>query len=884
MIAVGTQVRVRAASWLAVQKRLTTPQDGEVRMVTPVAILLKLARQDRQEWLPISQCKIDTLEDEFTVPHVNLTDGTLPEIPITKLQPWKHQAHSFWFAYPKKASYICLDMGEQPLDSLVLTPAGWKQMGDIHIGDKVIGSQGSPISVDNIIEYKSRPVWEVHTADGAMVRCAPTHLWTVSSGLRKNITMTTEQIDESLKNRHSTCRFNKLPRLSPIEYPEQQLPIDPYVLGFLLANGSFTKPSGRCPQFRFTTSNQHVVEEIRKRGYVVSSDSDNQHHRLIGLSPSYLLRELGLYDCRSATKFIPESYLYASVNQRLDLLRGMMDGDGTDNGRCIHYSTTSHQLATDMSVLVRSLGGHGTVHSYPRYDKENYYEWMVTIGTPVGFSAFHVSGKDKKHRSRDMRRRIVSIVKTNDMVPMRCLQVSAGDGLYITNDYILTHNCGKSKVAVDLIVNRHHKKTLIVCPKAVIAVWPREFEKHTDQPFIICACDKGSVEQKTEQAKQALAQSDATGVPVIVVINYESVWREPFGPSYGKNNKIGNLGFAMGANFDLVVCDEHHRLKSPGGTASKFMAKLGQRVPYRLALSGTPFAHSALDIYAQYRFLDPNIFGWSYNRFKLRYAVMNPYIPHKVDGFQNLDELHNKFYSIAIRYEKKDVLDLPPVIHETRYCQLETTARKLYNELNTNLIAGVEGGIITAANALSKLLRLQQITGGHLPIEITSNNDDDGTTEMREVSTAKRDLLEDALDDIALDEPVVVFARFHADLDVIAAVAKKLGRAHCELSGRKHQYEDWREGKYNLIAVQVASGSVGIDLTRAAYCLYYSLGFSLGDFDQSLARTDRPGQTRSVTYIHLLCEKTVDEKVYASLREHRDVINSIINDIKGGTT
>ena len=446
---------------------------------------------------------------------------------------------------------------------------------------------------------------------------------------------------------------------------------------------------------------------------------------------------------------------------------------------------------------------------------------------------------------------------------------------------------GKSAIAVHLIINRGHRRILIVCPLSVVDVWPSEFKRHAGKPIYVKAL-KGTVAKKVKDAQEALATAEALDLPCVLVINYESVWRPPFGPSYNEKNRMIEQGFAMEAGFDLVVADEVHKVKSSGGIASKFLAKLGQKVLYRLGLTGTPMPHSPLDIYGIFRFLDPNIFGWSFSRFRAQYADCHPMFKSKVLRYKNQVQLNDKVYSLMIRVMKRDVLDLPPVTHVERFCTLEPAARKAYDQLEANFVAGINGGVITVQNALGKLLRLQQLTSGYLPLQKASESfgdadDDFGDVVLTEISTAKRKLLEDELDNLPIDEPIVVFAKFTKDLELIKEVAEKSGRRACELSGQRKELLAWQNGEYDLIAVQVKTGESGISLVRSCYVFYYSLGFSLGDFDQSLARADRPGQERPVTYTHLLVENSIDGKVYQSLRDHKDVIESIISMTTGET-
>ncbi len=409
---------------------------------------------------------------------------------------------------------------------------------------------------------------------------------------------------------------------------------------------------------------------------------------------------------------------------------------------------------------------------------------------------------------------------------------------------------GKSKVAIDLMNTHGYRRVLILCPLSVVSgVWPGEFAKHSAAPWTVLPLAHGSVKDKQAQAEAALLKSERAAV----VINYESVWREPFG------------SWARKQPWDLVVMDEAHRCKTPGGVASRYCSRLSDRVPQRLALTGTPMAHSPLDIYAQYRALDKSIYGTSYFRFKSRYAVMGGWNNQEIMGYQHQEEFQEKLYSIAYRVEAADVLDLPPLLTVTRMCELGPKARKLYRTLERDFIADLEEGRITAVNALSQLLRLQQVTSGYARTE-------DGRDV--EVDTTKAELLADLLEDMG-KEPVVVFARFKHDLEVVHRVVRKLGRPSYEISGARKELSLWNEWG-GVLAVQIQSGGLGIDLTKARYAVYYSLSFSLGDYLQSQARLHRHGQKRPVEIIHLIATQTVDEKVMAALAAREQVVESIM--------
>lgn len=421
---------------------------------------------------------------------------------------------------------------------------------------------------------------------------------------------------------------------------------------------------------------------------------------------------------------------------------------------------------------------------------------------------------------------------------------------------------GKSLTAIALAQAWHARRVLIVCPLSVVGVWPRELSAHSLLDWQVARCDRGGARFKSELAQKTLAKADIYGDPCAVIVNHESVWRRPF------------KEVAFTAGFDLLVVDECHRAKAPGGKLSRFLGQLAKHIPRRLGLTGTPLPHSLLDAYAQARFLDRRVFGTSFHRFKLRHAVLGGFEGRQVVAFKNLAEFRERFASFAFEVAKADALDLPAETDVERRTELEPTAERTYRSLSKAFWAEVDAGEVTATNALAKLLRLQQVTSGTLPT-------DEG--KLVRISTAKRKLLADVLTEIPLSEPVVVFARFRQDLEAIAEAAFEAGRAYGEISGRRKDAladDAHMRPDLDLVGVQIQSGGVGIDLTRARYAIFYSTGFNLGDYLQARARVHRPGQDRPVTYLHLLVEDTIDETVHRALRRRQEVVRAILEGVR----
>jgi len=438
--------------------------------------------------------------------------------------------------------------------------------------------------------------------------------------------------------------------------------------------------------------------------------------------------------------------------------------------------------------------------------------------------------------------------------------------------------CGKTRVAIDAIMARIEVRTvLVVCPKAVMGVWPRELAKYAEEgSYCTFQRKAGETVRKTAERLWDFLNMDKTAGQVtdrikrIVVINYDSVWRKPLGDYLVRLADRGDL--------QMVVLDESHRAKAAGSKVSKYLAMLGRRVPVRMCLSGTPMANSPLDVYGQYRFLDRSIFGTNYESFKQQYAVLGGPERKFVVGYKNQQELMARFRSVAYTCRMSDVADrikLPEALPPVRV-GVELPARDMSTlaDLSEEFVAECAGGFVTATNVLVKMLRMQQICAGFCPVQDAPLED----AETREINTAKADALRSILQDLPPDERVVVFCVFQHDLAEIRRVALLEGRPAFELSGREHTLEDWADhygDRGGVIAVQIQAGAEGVDMTCAHHAVYFSLPHSLALYDQSKARLYRPGQDGRVSFLHLVAEGTVDEAMYESLQRKRDVIDAI---------
>lgn len=434
--------------------------------------------------------------------------------------------------------------------------------------------------------------------------------------------------------------------------------------------------------------------------------------------------------------------------------------------------------------------------------------------------------------------------------------------------FLFEMGCGKTLTAIMTMGAMYQAgkidKVLVCAPTSVCSVWPEDLEKFASfryQARVLLG----------DKAKRIKMLNELNNYPFrglkVAVINYESTWRDDIKEAIEEWLP------------DMVICDESQRIKTHDASQAKELHRLGDMAKYKLILSGTPVQNNAVDIFSQYRFLDASVFGNNFYAFRNRYCCMGGFNNKQIIGYRNMDELIKKEYSVAYRVTKEEALDLPETVFKTVNIEFEPKEKKLYDQLKKDSFAELEnGGQITATTVLTKLLRLQQLTGGFLVA--------DDTTKPELVSEDKINALEDIIDDYVTGEgkKLVIFARFRAELDIIEKLIKKKKIQYGMIYGDIPQNErgdivkDFQENPdTKIIVCQIQCAGLGITLTAASTCVYYSVDFNYANYAQSLARIHRIGQKNKCLYIHLTVKGTVDEKVLKALAAKEDLAKTVVD-------
>lgn len=407
-------------------------------------------------------------------------------------------------------------------------------------------------------------------------------------------------------------------------------------------------------------------------------------------------------------------------------------------------------------------------------------------------------------------------------------------------------------------------RVLVVAPTSVCSVWPHDLNQFATFPWEarVLLGDK---------KKRLKALNELENWPFkalrIAVINYESTHRE------------GIFEALAAYKPDLIVCDESQRIKNPSAAQSKALHKLGDAAPFRMILSGTPVQNNAVDLYSQYRFLDPAVYGANFYAFKNRYCIMGGYGQHQIVGYRNMDELVEKEHSVAYRVTKEECLDLPQQTFINRYVQFTDAEQAIYEQLRKSSFLELETGEnVTATTILTMYLRLMQLTGGFLTA--------DESTRPKQVNTAKLDALADIVDDYVVDagKKLVIFARFRAEIAAIENLLRLRKIQYGSIYGdvpmeeRGKIVEDFQANPDTKVFVaQIQTAGLGITLHAASTAVFYSYDYNYANYAQALARIHRIGQHLPVTYIHLVVDGSIDEKILAALENKEDMAKTVVD-------
>jgi SNF2 family DNA or RNA helicase len=443
--------------------------------------------------------------------------------------------------------------------------------------------------------------------------------------------------------------------------------------------------------------------------------------------------------------------------------------------------------------------------------------------------------------------------------------------------YFMEMGTGKTKVLIDNLAMLYDKGkvdgVIIVAPKGVVKTWyeqelPTHLPDHIENVTVLW---QPNITKKQQEKLETLYE---IGTALhILIMNVEAL-------STDKGVKFARKFLA--SHRSMMAIDESTTIKNPSAKRTKNIISLGKHAKYRRIMTGSPITKNPLDLYTQCEFLDPWLLDFaSYYAFRNRYAEMKTmHIRGRsiqvVHAFQNLSELSDKVKNFSYRVLKEDCLDLPPKTFMKRHVSLTTDQKKIYEQMKKQAMAVLNGKVTSTMTVLTQLMRLHQITCGHFTA-------DDGSTQA--VESNRLNELMSVLDET--EGKAIIWANYQLSVgEIIQKIIKEYGEDsyvhYYGLTSQEERQDNIRkfqnDPKCRFLIGTPQTGGYGITLTQANTVIYYSNSYDLEKRLQSEDRAHRIGQQKNVTYIDLIAEDTVDEKIVKALRDKINIASEVMGE------
>lgn len=802
-----------------------------------------------QRWLELGR-KIKNFQGIESVP--------IPDNFQTSLRPYQQEGLS-WLQFLREyglGGILGDDMGlgkAQPLDAKILTPWGWKLMKDIQVGDQVINAQGLPSQVKGVYPQGEKMIYKVTLSDGATTECCEEHLWSVIPTYTnaKSIVLTTQQLIQRKivalwKKGEGTQKHYKfkIPIVKPVEFKvKNKFTIHPYLLGTLIGNqclGLKNSIELICQHDEIAT----ICNQYLKNEYFFKQEGLKNRYRLVkkqGWKNEYItfLQELKLWNLREEEKFIPEKYQQASIEARIHLISGLLDSQGKIHSASnqIIFTTHSKQLAQDIQFIVQSLGGIGLIKSPNDDSSTESNEYVVYINIPniIPFKLTKKSNQYKRNSSvKEITRKIIDIEPIG-IKPAQCIAVDSPDNLYVTDDFIVTHNTVQT--LAHLLTEKNHGRltqpSLIIAPTSLMDNWRQEAERFAPDLKVLTL--HGSIRKKW---------FEEIGTHDLILTTYSLLHRDQ--------------DALLQYQYHLLVLDEAQNIKNPNAQATRIVHQL--KAHHRLCLTGTPIENHLGELWSLSHFIMPGLLG-DYQSFRRLFRIPI----EKENDTSRRTILTRRLKPFLLRRTKEAVIDdLPEKNEIIRLVKLEDSQRDLYETIRLTMHDKIRQEIARKGFARSQiiildaLLKLRQVCCDPRLLKL------EAAQQVKQ--SAKLQLLMEMIPEMIEEgRRILLFSQFTTMLSLIEEGFKKSQINYVKLTGqtqkRAQVVESFQKGKVPIFLISLKAGGTGLNLTAADTVIHYDPWWNPAVESQATDRAHRIGQNKHVFVYKLLSVGTVEEKI-----------------------
>lgn len=801
------------------------------------------------------------------------------------LNPYEYQLEGVRYALDHKRCIFGDQPGlgkRQPYSALIATPKGWRRMGDLKIGDSLFGQNGGVYQIDGIYEHGVQDVYRITFNDGVSTTAGDEHLWSVRDvNMRKRkqgwTTLTTaEIIEKGLVWKSSPSRISskrkpvlrwEIPMCNPVEYPHADVYLHPYIIGALIGDGNLCNGRVILSNPDFDSGIRNRIKELLPaqvsmneerfascpRFSIVNSDGRHINHAL------EYIRSLGM-DVKSIVKHIPRVYLQGDVEQRIELLRGLMDTDGhiSHKGK-MSYSTRSSRLAEDVAELVRSLGGQARICFYDKSGKGIEYRLHISLG----INPFFTPRKASRYNPRrgNYCSRYIANIELIGREESRCIHVTAPDHLYLTDNFIVTHNtlqaiCSVVKAHKEAAVYGDSFPVLVICPAALKVNWQREFKKFAGINAVILDDKNHDCWERLYE----LRRCDGDPYAPVFITNYESL-KKFFVIDVKDHARMTLRSIVFDDRIKLfksVIIDESHKCKSSKTQQSKYVEGICKGKRWVFALTGTPVVNNNTDLIQQLKILGRlDDFG-GYKQFVGRYC----------DGpkqSSNLRELNYRLWMCCFfRREKAKVLtQLPDKMRQ--YITCDITNRKEYDDAENDVIKYLRQYKNASDDRVARAMR------GEVMVKIGILKQIAARGKIKAVSEFIHDVIDGG-------EKLIMFAYLK---DVVEALKVEFPDAVTvtgsdDIKAKQNAVDRFQnDPECRLIILNYKSGGTGLTLTAASRVGFIEFPWTYSDCEQAEDRAHRNGQKNAVNCYYFLGDKTIDRYMYNVIQTKKDIANEV---------